>query len=78
MDLQTSKIIVNSLMLLSLAVLILTGFLISPVSFQFGLYQRGPLVVNAHDFSSIAFVVLLSVHFYLNRAWFGRVLARRP
>jgi hypothetical protein len=62
MDKVKLKLIVDLLMILSLVILILTGFLMSPISYRLGITVKGPVVVNAHDVSSIAFTLLVIIH----------------
>jgi hypothetical protein len=78
MDKPQIKLVVNSLMLLSVLVLVITGVLMDPTAFRLGLYFRGPEVVTLHDVSSISFVILLAIHiFYLNLEWFKQVLFKK-
>ena len=71
------KIVVNSLMLIAVISLMITGFLMSPLSFRLGIHFRGSWIVNLHDISSISFVILLAIHLYLNLAWFKRVIFKK-
>jgi len=77
MDRTRVKVAVNTMMLLAVASLMITGFLMSPFSFRLGLRFRGPEIVNLHDFSSISFIFLLAIHLYLNLGWFKGVLFRK-